>query len=224
MTKNVPATSPLRKASASIRPALQVRSEQSLQKMLAAGRALIEEKGNLDDLSITELTAKAGTSVGAFYRRFENKEGFFAVVQEAVLEEMRETMQHAVATEAVWQDGPATAIADRMMELYVRNFQQNRGLFHASLLHLPGREAAWSPVRESNVRALDLLLPLLIAHLPASSKGVDWDFEARVAMQAIVGMLVNIVLNDPGPLHLRDKHFAAHVKRQFRRALGLPEH
>ncbi|SCU88373.1 putative regulatory protein, TetR family [Cupriavidus necator] len=223
MTKNVPATPPLREARASIRPARQARSEQSLQKMLAAGRALIEEKGNLDGLSITELTVQAGTSVGAFYRRFENKEAFFAVVQEAVLEEMRETMQHIVATEAVWHDGPATAIADRMMELYVRNFRENRGLFHASLLHFPAREATWSPVRESNVRAMELMLPLLIAHLPAA-KGVDWDFEARVAMQAIVGMLVNIILNDPGPLHLHDKHFAAQVKRQFRRALGLPAH
>ncbi len=42
--------------------------------MLQAGRELIEASGNLDDLSINDIVERAGTSIGAFYRRFDNKD------------------------------------------------------------------------------------------------------------------------------------------------------
>lgn len=203
-----------------IHPPRQQRSERSLEQMLLAGRAMLEERGNLDELSIGDLTRQAGTSVGAFYRRFENKEAFFAVVQTMVLEQAIDVVRQSLATDPVWRDGPPEAIGDRIVELYLRGFRRNQGIYHASLLRVPGKEELWDPVKRSNVTVLDMVVPPLTAHLPPRP-GIDWDFEVRSALQCIVGMLVNIVLHDPGPLRLKDRRLLGYLQRQFRRSLGL---
>ena len=64
--------------------------------MLQAGRELIEASGNLDDLSINDIVERAGTSIGAFYRRFDNKDAFFDVLQDAAMEAGLEHVREAV--------------------------------------------------------------------------------------------------------------------------------
>jgi hypothetical protein len=47
------------------------------------------------------------------------------------------------------------------------------------------------------------------------------EFEIQVALQLILGMLVNIVLNDPGPLTLTSRRLGPWLKTQFQRCLVL---
>lgn len=203
----------------------QTRSHASLRKMLAAGRELLDETGDLARFSITDIVARAGTSVGAFYRRFENKDALFDAVQEAALNEGIAWVEHRVTSRAEWRSNDPNVLADEIVLLYVRAFRTNRGLYHASLLRASQRGDAWDAVKLGNRRVLELIVPPLAAALAAQGLVArnQADFEARAALQMIIGMLVNSVLNDPGPLSLTSRRLPAYLMRQFRRLLGLPE-
>lgn len=207
---------------------LQARSQIGLKKMLQAGRELIEESGNLDDLSIADIVERSGTSIGAFYRRFESKEKFFDVVQEQVMKAGLEQVREMVMNRGEWQLGDARSIADAIVQMYVRAFRRNRGLYHASLIRGSRPGAAWDVVKQANREALTLVAPPLVAALAHERAVPDrqigaLEFEVHAVVQLILGMLVNIVLNDPGPLSLNDRRLSAWLKTRFRRCLNLDD-
>lgn len=70
---------------APIRRPLQKRSRETLERLLAAGVELLREKG-YEGLSIAELSARSGVSVGSIYQRFDGKEPLFVALQERILE------------------------------------------------------------------------------------------------------------------------------------------
>jgi AcrR family transcriptional regulator len=205
----------------------QLRSQEGLTRMLEAGRDLIEAGGNLDDLSISDIVERAGTSIGAFYRRFENKDVFFQVVQDRVMTESLEYVHGDLATRAVWQSKDACALADAMVDLYVQAFRRNRGLYHASLLRSSQHKDSWDAVKETSNEVLGLVVPRLVEALFEAQRGTvreaTVEFEVRAAMQLIIGLLVNCVLHDPGPLSLSSRRLRPYLRTQLRRCLRLPE-
>lgn len=205
-----------------MRPPRQSRSEQNLGNMIKAGRALAEQRGDLDDISLNEVVKAAETSIGAFYARFKDKEAFLQFMLEAALDEAEALTQRSVARDPVWQAGPATAIVDRIVRVYVGQFRQNRGLFRGFLRHYSATGSGDNPMRLANRRIQDLLAPLLARQLD-SPRAATADFEVRVAIQFLVGTLANLLLNDPGPLHLEERKLETHLIRMMRRYLMLPE-
>ncbi|CAN7705956.1 TetR/AcrR family transcriptional regulator [Caballeronia sp. LjRoot29] len=204
----------------------QARSQIGLEKMLQAGRELIEASGNLDDLSITDIVERSGTSIGAFYRRFDSKDMFFDVVLDRAMTEGRDRIRDLVASGSEWRSGDARAVANAIIEMYVQSFRRNRGLFHASLLRVARPRATWDVVKEANRDVLALIVPPLVAAIikERGAKKVDAgpiEFEVQAALQLILGMLVNIVLNNPGPLTLTSRRLAPWLKTQFCRCLIL---
>jgi len=205
-----------------VRPPLQSRSEQSLAKMVAACRALAEERGNLDDISLNEVVTAAKSSIGAFYGRFKDKEALLGYVLEVALREAEGVMQRSIAEEPVWQAGPAQKIVERIVGNYVSQFRLNRGLFRGFLRHYSARDSRDNPMREANRRTYALVVPSLAAQLGDRDQDTAI-FEVRAALQFMVGTLANILLNDPGPLHLDDDALEPHLHRMMIRYLGLPE-
>ncbi|MHA6287783.1 TetR/AcrR family transcriptional regulator [Maricaulis sp. CAU 1757] len=63
------------------KPAKQARSKASRDKLVAALDRLLRER-DFENISIADLAAEAGLSVGAVYRRFENKDAFIPVIFE----------------------------------------------------------------------------------------------------------------------------------------------
>ncbi|MFM0207710.1 TetR/AcrR family transcriptional regulator [Paraburkholderia sediminicola] len=206
----------------------QARSQAGLAKMLQVGRELIEASGNLDDLSINSIVEQAGTSIGAFYRRFENKDVFFDVVQDMVMTKGLEYLRDVVEHEAVWQSNDPGTIADAVVALYVLAFRRNRGIYHASLLRSSQRKTTWDVVKRTNEEGLKLIVPRLVDVLAAGRRMstprlAALEFEVRVALQFLVGMLVNSLLNDPGPLSLTSRKLVPSMQMHFRRSLNLQE-
>lgn len=72
---------------ATTRRPMQQRSRATLEKLLSAGVDLLEEKG-YEGLSIADLSARAGVSVGSIYQRFDGKESLFAALRERILERL----------------------------------------------------------------------------------------------------------------------------------------
>lgn len=213
-----------------IAPPRQTRSQQGLARMLHAGRELIEASGNLDDLSINDIVERAGTSIGAFYRRFDNKDSFFDVLQDAAMAEGLEHVRETVERDPAWRSNDAATLADAIISFYVMTFRRNRGLYHASLLRASQRKASWDAVKSTNHEVLALIVPRLVGAL-AQARGVKADesttrsleFEVRATLQMILGMLVNSVLNDPGPLSLSSRQLRPWLQIRLRRCLGLPD-
>ncbi|CAB3797694.1 hypothetical protein LMG28688_04586 [Paraburkholderia caffeinitolerans] len=195
--------------------------------MLEAGRDLIEASGNVDDLSISDIVERAGTSIGAFYRRFDNKDVFFEVVQDRVMTENLEVVRAELAGHAAWRSADAGTLADAVVALYVRAFRRNRGLYHASLLRSSQRKGSWNPIKETSEEVLGMIVPRLVAALNEargrSVKRSALDFEVRAALQLVIGLLVNSMLHDPGPLALSSRRLGPYLQMQFRRCLGLPD-
>ncbi|NIE73597.1 TetR/AcrR family transcriptional regulator [Pantoea sp. Ap-967] len=70
-----------------VRPPLQDRSRQSLEKVLTAARQLLCESVSAD-LTLIEVSKAAGVSIGSIYGRFKGKEDLLQVVFEDALEQM----------------------------------------------------------------------------------------------------------------------------------------
>jgi len=70
-------------------PAVQPRARATRDAMLRVGRALLQER-DFDELSIADLAAANGLSVGSFYGRFRDKASFLALLQQQVTEEWLE--------------------------------------------------------------------------------------------------------------------------------------
>lgn len=198
--------------------------------MLHAGRELIEACGDLDLLSINDIVERADTSIGAFYRRFDNKDSFFEVVQSAAMEQGIAYLRETVERDAAWRSDDAATLADAAVGFYVLAFRRNRGLYHASLLRASQRKANWDVVKATNHEVLAMIVPRLISAL-RRERGLAADedasrsleFEVRATLQMITGMLVNIVLNDPGPLTLNSRRLLPWLQNQLRRCMGLPD-
>lgn len=58
---------------ATTHPARQARSQLTAERVLGATRALLARRG-LDELSVAEIAARAGVSIGGFYARFSSKD------------------------------------------------------------------------------------------------------------------------------------------------------
>lgn len=69
------------------RKPMQQRSRATLEKLLSAGVELLRERG-YEGLSIAELSARAGVSVGSIYQRFDGKEALFSALQQRILEQI----------------------------------------------------------------------------------------------------------------------------------------
>jgi AcrR family transcriptional regulator len=64
-----------------IKPATQKRSQQTRDRLVEALEICLRDKP-FDQISVAEIAAKANVSVGAVYRRFENKDAFIPVIFE----------------------------------------------------------------------------------------------------------------------------------------------
>lgn len=91
---------PRRPALRSISRPKQARSEKTLQRLLDAAQELIEERG-CADVSIPELVARAGSSVGGFYSRFKDKGELLCALEERFLGQKRRLLDALTADERV---------------------------------------------------------------------------------------------------------------------------
>ncbi|MEE2565498.1 TetR/AcrR family transcriptional regulator [Hyphobacterium marinum] len=62
-----------------VKPAAQDRAKKTRDKLLAAFEALLKEK-SFEAMSVADIAGRAGLSVGAVYRRFENKDAFIPAI------------------------------------------------------------------------------------------------------------------------------------------------
>jgi AcrR family transcriptional regulator len=135
----------------------QARSRETMNQMLDAAAQILEIK-TFEDLTIVEVVEKAGTSVGAFYGRFRDKDGLLQALDERFFQVFERAFGELVS-----QPG----FAQRSISFIVRNtaafmaeqYSRNQGLLRS--LNLKARLYGDSNFKERERRAWNELFPKL---------------------------------------------------------------
>ena len=145
------------------RAPLQARSRQTMERLLTATLAVIEEKG-LAGVTIPGVAASAGLSPGSVYRRFDDKEAMIRIAFLRFLEWSRETNQASLGSDRL----QALTLDEALLALsrgLVAQYRGRTGLLKAldQYLEVQGdsafRERAVSII-EANLRlVIDALRP-----------------------------------------------------------------
>ncbi len=200
-----------------LQPPRQRRARETEQALLAAGRQLLAER-DFAAVSVAQIAAACQVSVGAFYGRFRDKMAFFDVLRTSVMEESDASVARYMA-EHRWQEVPPHQIVEKTMRFLVNGCRSNRGVIRASLKHATTHPEQWLPHQKNGQEIVERLVALLVPRLPDSPK--DAELRVRFAMQMVFGMLVNAVLNNPGPLQLDDDDLPGEMTRMVARYVGL---
>lgn len=118
---------------ADLRTPQQARSRATLDRLLAAAAALLAER-RFEEASVAQIVARAGSSVGAFYARFRDKQALLQHLDERLFEGGR-ALWDSWLEPARWRDVPAAEIVGQLVTLLVRKRRQNRGLLRALALY-----------------------------------------------------------------------------------------
>ena len=133
-------------------PACQPRSQRTLESILAATEDLLNEK-RFEDLSMTEIAARAGCAVGTIYKRVQCKDALLPCIRERYLN--RFLLQLGEFLDGY--DWSGTGLRERCRELvgfFVRCYRRERGVALALSGHLFSDEGdAIADFREEMTRA-----------------------------------------------------------------------
>ena len=109
-----------------VRPPQQARSQETLTRILDAAEALVAEKG-FEDTPISEIVRRAGSSVGAFYTRFEDKDALLHALYDRYLEQATATTDDALDP-ARWQSARISDLLGAVVHFLVAIYREQRGL------------------------------------------------------------------------------------------------
>src|SRR5881398_1851649 len=82
------------------RPPQQTRSQETLDRILDAAESVLEEK-SFSEATLVEIMERAGVTVGAFYRRFPDKDALLHLLDERFFAELY-TRSDAVLDPVRW--------------------------------------------------------------------------------------------------------------------------
>ncbi len=115
------------------RPARQERSRRTLERLLDAAEALLEQ-GGLDAATVPAIAARSDLSVGVVYRRFPDKDALIRAVYERFFERSREGNRAALAPNR-WAGAGTAAIVRSLVHGMVQGYRLRRELLRALLLY-----------------------------------------------------------------------------------------
>lgn len=187
----------------------QKRSMAATQRMLEAGRALLNER-DIDQISVQDIVRAAKTSVGSFYHNFGTKDALF----QTLVREM------AVNREAIAMTNFGDVPIDRLPAVLVRgaieNHRRYQGLLRSAIRqHLSGAPV-WEPITAMGQNIAEEYNRRLEAHLDRPLKSRE---KERVAFAFVwlYGILTQSVLglNTLSDYRIPDEIFEEETTNMF---------
>ena len=112
----------------------QARSRETLERFLSAAEELFARKG-IAATTVAEIAEAAGSSVGAFYTRFRDKDGFLSVFYERFFAQGREELQTHFAAER-WEGKSAGELIRYLVDLRISQYRARKALVHSVVMHV----------------------------------------------------------------------------------------
>lgn len=115
-----------------VRPPQQARSRATLDRLLDAAESMLSEK-SWEECSVTEIARRAGSSVGAFYSRFPDKDGLLHALHERFVSEAFATVDAALHP-VRWEGATIGEIMKATVSFCVEIYHERAGLIRAFLI------------------------------------------------------------------------------------------
>jgi AcrR family transcriptional regulator len=173
-------------------PAKQARSRMTRDRLLAAGRALLN-RGAFDATSIGDIASEAGCSVGAFYQRFPDKEAYFTLVVETVMADIAADAERFVRAEAFSEISIELALVE-CVTYWAQTFRRHRGFLRTVVKKTLHSEDTWDPVRQMGPVAVEPFIASLAVKC-GKSDSESFYYRALAGFQIVVGVMLNASLH-----------------------------
>jgi AcrR family transcriptional regulator len=178
----------------------QARSIASTERMLAAAEQLLRE-GGADAVTVDAVIARAGTSTGAFYSRFDNRAGLLEAMHERFTSAFASNMAD-VAQQALTADSLRSALATFINSLFagVRTHRDTIAFHMLVNAHNPAMRAQGNQTTQRMLALIEQILSHHETHDDPYRVSEKADFVVRILM----GLSLNILIFDDDEVTGRD--------------------
>jgi AcrR family transcriptional regulator len=203
-----------------VHPPRQQRSRKTLDRILDAAEALVSEKG-FEDTPVAEIVRRAGSSVGAFYTRFEDKDALLSALYERYYEQAIATADITLDP-ARWEGASIREILDSVIRFLVEIYREQAGLIRAFVLrHYTSPE--FRQKRERLSRDVNERLSALLLERRDEIRHPDPELAAVFGLTLVFNALDGAILfgqTHSDVLPLSDDALAAELARAYGNYLG----
>ncbi len=195
-------------------PTKQARSRKTRDALIAATWKLLQSHP-WQDISINDIVKAGGSSVGAFYSRFKDKE--------ALLESLAAEWLEARWAQRAEGFGALTDDADYAAYGILSSYQHllhHQNFWRAVLVKGASDPGFWEPFRASGLQTMQLTIDRHRRHIGRDLTDAEIR-NIRFAFQMANGAINNGIVNRPGPLFPGTPEFEAALVRGFKAVSGL---
>lgn len=203
-----------------IKPPQQARSQETLERLLDAAEGLIARKG-VEDAPISEIVREAGSSVGAFYTRFRDKDALVHALYERFLAQAFATSDAALDPER-WEGARVGEILGSVVRFLVSIYREQHGLLRAFSLRTRTHEEFRARQERLSHYVSEKLCALLLARADEISHP-DPALAAAFGLTMVFSTIESTVLFGEmrsGVLSFSDDGLAAELTRSYLAYLG----
>jgi AcrR family transcriptional regulator len=193
----------------------QKRSQKTYEALIATAFKLLEKR-EFDDISVAELTQKAGYSVGAFYARFKSKDELFDAMVVSHIED------RSTARKKLFAVAPDTTLVRELMAETVNYYWARRRFWRAALIRSIRDLDFWEPLRKLGHELADMLIERIATRAKRPLTEAE-QTNVRFAIQLVLGTINNTIINRPGPIFMEQALFVDNLARAFRLVSGYDE-
>ena len=204
-----------------VHPPQQLRSQATLERILAAAEQLLAEKG-FEDSPISEIVHRAGSSVGAFYARFDDKHALLHALAARFVDQAMATADAALDP-ARWEGATISQILSSVIRFLVSVYRDQGGVIRAFVIRnhtdpeFGARQDRLSLYVNSRLSELLFARSGEICH-PDPARAVP--FGLTLVFSALEDVMLFGELRSSAPA-LSDDDFAVELTRAYTAYLGI---
>jgi AcrR family transcriptional regulator len=202
------------------RPPQQSRSQETLDRILDAAEQVLAEKA-FGEATLAEIMERAGVTVGAFYRRYPDKNALLRHLDERFFDEMDKKAGILFESEA-WSGASARDIVTEFARNAVEVYSSRRGLLRSLFLRARTDTVLQQSALQVNEKYIAMLRAVL---LPRRDQIGHPDPERAIELgfMMVIGALRELVVFGeiwPAP-PAADAALVDEVARMYRGYLGI---
>jgi len=203
------------------RPPQQHRSQETLDRILDAAEHVLDSK-SFSEATLVEIMEQAGVTVGAFYRRFPDKDALLHLMDERFFAELYQRGD-AVLDPDRWTNHAAADIVRAFVHEAVDMYRQRRGLLRSLLLRARIDPVIQDSARGVNAHVTAALIRVLLPHASATTHP-DPQRAIELGYRMLVGALRETILFSevwPAPGAVESMDLADELSRMYLGYLGI---
>jgi AcrR family transcriptional regulator len=177
----------------------QERSKETLERLLNAAESVLSEV-SVEEATVAQIVRRSGTSVGAFYGRFADKEAMLQCLDDSFFQKARQHWDDFFAS-AQWQEGPLHERLHRLVGLIVRKNRAHRPLLRALQLYAHVRPDPAFVARREKLQeyVFDQVCKTLLAR-PGYIRHPQPELAARLGLRMLFSAVGELILFGTTPL------------------------